>query len=230
MVSPDTATPALGNTGQVEVVEMVVDRFTYTINEKGKRRGAPTPVASRSQLPLRLAWALTIHGAQGMTVSPLEVELGDTFVPGHSYVAVSRGVSPDMIRVVNYSRRTFMPNYNALEFDHMYLGGPPPPPDRRRALFGEGGLFFDSSSPKTSAAAIATRRTKKEETPEVSDFLAALRAGGSQVSAKFQSKDDEEEEDDDDDDEEIVDNVRIPAASSSSRDVPPRRGETCDLD
>ncbi|OXH20987.1 ATP-dependent DNA helicase PIF1 [Cryptococcus neoformans] len=60
------------------------------------------PEATRYQIPLILAWALTIHKSQGQTLERVKIDLAKIFVEGQTYVAISRAVSLDGLEILNF--------------------------------------------------------------------------------------------------------------------------------
>ena len=59
--------------------------------------------ATRFQTPLKLAWALTVHKCQGMSLDRVSMDLGSVFDPGQAYVALSRARTIDGMQVTNFS-------------------------------------------------------------------------------------------------------------------------------
>lgn len=79
-------------------------------------------LASFSQFPIKLAYAITIHKSQGMSIEKLVCDIDNIFESGQLYVALSRAVEPKNLWIF-YSRAGDFRSYfaNALKFDASVL-------------------------------------------------------------------------------------------------------------
>lgn len=80
-------------------------------------RDGEKKIASISQIPLRLAWAITIHKSQGMTLDGAHIDLSDAFVPGMGYVALSRVKTLQSLTLGGLNRTALMMNPEATDID-----------------------------------------------------------------------------------------------------------------
>lgn len=73
-------------------------------------------LVSRVQLPLMLAWALSIHKSQGQTLHRVKINLGRIFENGQAYVALSRAVSRDGLQVLNFRKDKVRAHHGVIDF------------------------------------------------------------------------------------------------------------------
>ena len=85
---------------------IVVNQVIWPVYDKKE----PTKViGTRTQLPLKLAWAMTVHKSQGKTLDAVEVYCGKEFAPGHLYVAMSGFKTREQLRVVGFNQNRLIP-------------------------------------------------------------------------------------------------------------------------
>ncbi|MES2971699.1 MAG: HRDC domain-containing protein [Patescibacteria group bacterium] len=88
-----------------------VSPHSWKLEEDGKVR------AEVAQLPLRLAWAITIHKSQGMSLDAAEIDLSKSFTPGMGYVALSRIRSLDGLYLSGINAMALQMHPTIFEFD-----------------------------------------------------------------------------------------------------------------
>lgn len=96
--------------GNAEKTEMAVDRHGYEIKD-GKYL-----IATIYQIPLKLAYAVTVHKSQGMTLDSAIINLRGVFEYGQAYVALSRVKDVNNLFLKNVAKTTFKAHPKALEF------------------------------------------------------------------------------------------------------------------
>lgn len=72
------------------IIEFKSGRVVTMMPDTWEQRDGEKKRASISQIPLRLAWAITVHKSQGMTLDAAVIDLRKAFVEGMGYVALSR--------------------------------------------------------------------------------------------------------------------------------------------
>ena len=91
---------------------LTIELATWQIEDDGK------VLAEIHQYPLRLAWAITVHKSQGMSLDAIEVDLSRSFEAGMGYVALSRVRTLAGLRILGLNQHALKVNHEVLEYDH----------------------------------------------------------------------------------------------------------------
>lgn len=129
----------------------------WLIEEEGKMK------AEITQIPLRLAWAITVHKSQGMSLDAIEVDLSKSFEKGMGYVALSRVRTLDGLKLLGLNKTALEVNPEVLLFDNELLDS---------SLDAERGLHALGTEEKTRLQKeyLASISNKKEKKKKISTF------------------------------------------------------------
>ncbi len=93
---------------------ITIPNMEWVLEEDGKVK------ASISQIPLRLAWAITVHKSQGMSLDAASMDLSDVFEYGQGYVALSRVRTFAGITLRGYNQRALEVHPEVLITDRIF--------------------------------------------------------------------------------------------------------------
>lgn len=102
-----------GSEVQPEIAEWNIKQWKDGYDE-------PQVVASVKQIPLRLAWAITVHKSQGMSLDSASIDLSKTFEFGQGYVALSRVRTLKGIHLLGLNEKAFEMHPRVMEMDNRF--------------------------------------------------------------------------------------------------------------
>ena len=97
--------------------KVVAETATWSVEENNRT------LAQIKQIPLRLAWAITVHKSQGMTLDAAQVDLSKSFEKGMGYVALSRVRSLEGLSVLGFNDLALKVDEETLAFDQQLKKG-----------------------------------------------------------------------------------------------------------
>jgi ATP-dependent DNA helicase PIF1 len=98
-----------------------ISAYTWTIKDKCSIYGTFKTLASRTQIPLVVSFAISIHKSQGLTIDHVEAYVDGIFENGQLYVMLSRAVSPEGLCIKNFHKRYVLVDKRVGEFYSRYL-------------------------------------------------------------------------------------------------------------
>lgn len=90
---------------------VTVEKYTWKLLD-----WAENELASFEQIPLKLAYGVTIHKSQGLTLSKAVIDCKRIFADGQAYVALSRVKTSEGLYLLNWNQRLVKADPEAVKF------------------------------------------------------------------------------------------------------------------
>lgn len=112
-----------------EVVDFAPSGYPIVKTRSGRIEAVPgewsvadgsTILAQLKQVPLRLAWAITVHKSQGMSLDAAVIDLAQAFEYGQGYVALSRVRTIEGLYLTGFNDRALMLHPDIVEADRQF--------------------------------------------------------------------------------------------------------------
>ncbi len=103
------------------VIKTIKGRTIMVLKEKWNFEKDEAVMAFIEQVPLRLAWAITIHKSQGMSLDAAEIDLSQSFDYGMGYVALSRVRRLSSIKLIGINENALKVNQEITEKDKEFM-------------------------------------------------------------------------------------------------------------
>nr|HMQ95771.1 AAA family ATPase [Candidatus Saccharibacteria bacterium] len=103
------------------IVEFLNGKEVTMTPESWELRDGDKKRAGFTQIPLRLAWAITVHKSQGMTLDAARIDLRRAFVEGMGYVALSRVKNLQNLHLMGINKMALKISEEALSIDELLV-------------------------------------------------------------------------------------------------------------
>lgn len=121
LLRQDEVYVTLENGLELEVLPEIWENMQYSYNEKEKKVEEKV-LGTFMQIPIKPAWALTVHKSQGLTFNNVVIDfVGGAFTGGQTYVALSRCTSLEGITLLKpLSERDIIVNMAVVDFSRQF--------------------------------------------------------------------------------------------------------------